>query len=547
MRMPRASGILLHPTSLPGPYGVGDLGPEVVEFLDFLKAAGQRWWQLLPLGPTGYGNSPYQSYSSYAGNPLLISLDALKEKGLLSANDLEEYPKLSDVRVDFDAVAAAKEGMLRKAFQNFKPRPKGYKEFVEANGAWLQDYALFRALKDSRQGSAWYDWEHALAMREPEALGRAREEVAETADYYRFVQYVFAQQWKAVREAGVSRGVGIIGDLPIFVAPDSADVWARPDLFMLDARGRSTFVAGVPPDYFATTGQLWGNPLYKWDAHAAEKFAWWIARFKAQTDRVDLVRLDHFRGFEAYWEVPAGSATAEHGRWAKGPGTAFLEALKDGLGSLPIVAEDLGEITAEVYALRDRFELPGMRVMQFGLDGEPSSAFHLPYNYVNHCFAYTGTHDNDTTEGWFHALPVGEPESKARHQAERVYGRRILGATGEGVHWEAIRAVMASVADTAIIPLQDLLGLGSQARMNVPGLAEGNWCWRFKAGEISVEIAGRLADVTAVCGRWNGAIPPAYGPPSEMFKAASLAEREPNSSAVKKKKAAVKGPAGKSK
>ena len=417
MRLPRASGILLHPTSLPGRFGIGDLGPAAVEFLDVLVETGQRWWQILPVGPTGYGNSPYQSYSSYAGNPPLISPERLLDDGLLSASDWADYPRFPDDRVEFDAVIAAKDRLLRCAFAGFTPRPKAFTRFVEENAAWLDDFALFMALKESHGGRAWYDWEPKLVTRDPASIARARDDLAESVAYFQFLQYVFDEQWRALRAACESRAIGIIGDLPIFVAPDSADVWSRPDLFWLDEKGRATVVAGVPPDYFSPVGQLWGNPLYKWEAHQAEGFAWWISRLQAQTRRVDLVRLDHFRGFEAYWEIPAGSKTAENGRWAMGPGTAFLEALRNSLGSLPIVAEDLGDITTEVHALRDRFGLPGMRVMQFGFSGEPGTEFHLPYSFINHCLAYPGTHDNDTTVGWFTAPPSGDSAERARHRS----------------------------------------------------------------------------------------------------------------------------------
>lgn len=513
MRLPRASGILLHPTSLPSPFGVGDLGPSAWEFLDVLTEAGQRWWQILPLGPTGYGNSPYQSYSSFAANPLLVSPERLADDGLLTKVDWSDYPAFPEDRVDYDAVIAAKELLLRKAYKNFNPRPPAFAAFIAANAFWLDDYALFMALKEQNGGAAWNDWSHDLVVREPKALARAGEELATDIDYHRFVQYLFDRQWRAFREACASRKIGLIGDIPIFVAPDSADVWSRPELFWLDAKGRPTVVAGVPPDYFAATGQLWGNPLYKWEAHAEEQFAWWIARMRAQTDRVDLVRLDHFRGFEAYWEVPAGAKTAENGRWAKGPGTAFLEALRDGLSGLPIVAEDLGDITAEVYALRDRFDLPGMRVLQFGFNGQPGTEFHLPYSYVNHCLAYTGTHDNDTTVGWFNSSSRGSRADREFHQAEKTYALRTLGSTGDEVHWDVIRAALASVADTVMIPLQDILGLGSTTRMNVPGNPHGNWCWRCRPGQVRAQARGRLADMTAIYGRWNGMPPAPYGPP----------------------------------
>ncbi|GAC1474798.1 MAG: 4-alpha-glucanotransferase [Isosphaeraceae bacterium] len=508
MRLPRSSGILLHPTSLPGPFGIGDLGPSALEFLDLLSETGQRWWQILPVGPTGYGNSPYQSDSSYAGNPLLISPERLVEDGLLSSKDLERTtPVAPDDSIDFDAVVDFKTRLLRLAFRNFEPDETGFASFVEKNAAWLDDYALYMALKELHSGSAWYDWDARYLTRDPGMLAWASRERSPQMRYYQFVQYLFDRQWRALRAACRERKIGLIGDLPIFVAQDSADVWARPDLFWLEPDGHPTYIAGVPPDYFSATGQLWGNPLYRWSAHAAENFAWWISRLKAQTDRVDLLRLDHFRGFESYWEVPANSPTAESGRWAHGPGTSFFEAIRDSLGGLPLIAEDLGDITAEVLALRDRFDLPGMRVMQFGLNGAPGTEFHLPFSYVNHCIAYTGTHDNETTVGWFTSSPVGSPEEQALLKAQRAFALQVVGSTGEEVHWNVIHALLSSVADTVIIPLQDILGLDGSARMNVPGLAGGNWGWRLLPHQLQTVDRDRLARLTAVFARWNGTPP----------------------------------------
>jgi 4-alpha-glucanotransferase len=508
----RSSGILLHPTSLPGPFGIGDLGPEAHAFAGFLADAGQRWWQILPLGPVGAGNSPYQSYSSYAGNPLLISPDGLVDDGWLTPADWRDYPTLSEDHVDFAGVAAAKETLLRRAFRRFEPAHFDFGAFREDQAHWLDDYALYMALKEVHRGGAWLSWDPALAVRDPKALGRYRTELAGEILYYEFVQFAFARQWRALREACHERGVHLIGDVPIFVALDSADVWARPDLFQLDVLGQPLFVAGVPPDYFSRDGQLWGNPLYRWEAHEAEDFAWWIARLKATTGRVDLVRLDHFRGFQAYWEVPAGSPTAAVGRWALGPGTAFLEALRDGLGGLPLIAEDLGEITSEVEALRDRFELPGMRVLQFAFGGDRGSEFHLPHRYVNHCIAYTGTHDNDTAVGWLHA-PHSETQDEARHRFERNLALRYLGTDGREFHWDLIRAALASVAETVIVPAQDLLGLDGRARMNTPGTPAGNWSWRLSPGQLTPEHGARLANMTAVYWRWNGTLPARFEPP----------------------------------
>ena len=510
MRLPRASGVLLHPTSLPGPFGIGDLGPSAHAFVEFLGETGQRWWQILPLGPTGYGNSPYQSYSSYAGSPWLISPEGLAEEGWLNPTDWRDEPPLPADHVDFDAAGAAKDRLLRKAFARFRPERAEFEAFLSASAHWLDDYALYMALKDAHKGAAWYEWPKPLVSREPAALARQRKALGESIRYYQFVQFVFDRQWRALREACEAKGIQFIGDLPIFVAQDSADVWSRPELFLLDAHGRPTFVAGVPPDYFSEDGQLWGNPLYDWKAHAAENFAWWIARLKATTDRVDLVRLDHFRGFEAFWEVPADSPTAASGRWALGPGTAFLEAMRAGLGGLPLIAEDLGDITAEVEALRDRFNLPGMRVLQFAFGTESEGEHHMPHRFVNHCVVYTGTHDNDTTVGWFTSREANTVQSPEDLAAERRFALRYLGTTGVEIHWDMIRLALASVADTAIVPLQDVLGLDGKARMNVPGRARGNWGWRFTADQLDARCRDRLADLTAAYSRWNGEPPVRY-------------------------------------
>jgi 4-alpha-glucanotransferase len=516
MRLPRASGILLHPTSLPGRFGIGDLGPQAHAFLEFLVESGQRWWQMLPLGPLGAGNSPYQSYSSYAGNPLLISPEGLVDDGWLTPGDWKGYPVLPDDQVDFAAVAQAKETLFRNAFGRFRPDHLDFESFREDHAHWLDDYALYMALKEVHQGAAWISWAPELVRREPGALARCRTDLAETILYYQFIQFAFDRQWRSLREACRERAIHLIGDVPIFVALDSADVWARPDLFQLDELGHPLYVAGVPPDYFSATGQLWGNPLYRWEAHESENFAWWIARLRATTGRVDLVRLDHFRGFQAYWEVPAEAETAAHGRWALGPGTAFLEALRDDLGGLPLIAEDLGEITAEVLALRDRFDLPGMRVLQFAFGGDPGSEFHLPHRYVNHCFAYTGTHDNDTAAGWFHAEHEVSTQGEARQRFERTFALRYLGTDGREFHWDLIRVALASIADTVIIPLQDVLGLDGRARMNTPGTPSGNWAWRFPAGLITPALTARLADMTAVYSRFNGVLPAQFQPPQPV-------------------------------
>ena len=509
MRLPRASGVLLHPTSLPGCHGIGDLGAEAHAFVDFLASTGQRWWQMLPLGPTGYGNSPYQSLSSFAGNPLLIDLRGLVKHGWLDEKTCPDDAGLPVDSVDFDVVAVLKERALRLAVEQFQTKANDpqFQEFITANGAWLDDYVFYQALKDNHGGLPWYEWEPELVARAPSACAHWREQLADGIHYHEFVQYVFDVQWRELRASCQEKGIMLIGDLPIFVAHDSADVWARPELFYLDKRGQPLVVAGVPPDYFSATGQLWGNPLYRWEAHAAEDYAWWVARLRDLLRRVDLVRIDHFRGFEAYWEIPAGSATAATGRWVTGPGAKFFEAIRGRLGSLPLIAEDLGLITPGVEALRDEFGLPGMRVLQFGFGPDAGAEKYLPHRYVPHCFVYTGTHDNDTTRGWFTSTEIATTQSFEDFRAERVFVLRYANSTGDEIHWDMIRQAFASVADTAIVPLQDILGLDSHARMNFPGKAENNWRWRFQKDQIDVRARGLLAELTAVYSRWNGAVP----------------------------------------
>jgi 4-alpha-glucanotransferase len=509
MRLPRASGILLHPTSLPGADGIGDLGPEAHAFVDFLAATGQRWWQTLPLGPTGYGNSPYQSHSSFAGNPLLIDAEDLVRRGWLARDAWRRDSGLAVDHVDFDAVADLKHQLLRLAFQGFKARGEDprFQEFIAANRDWLEEYVFYQSLKDMHSGLPWFEWEPELIEREPAAMARWRARLTEEIRYHEFVQFAFEIQWQALRTACRDKGVMLIGDLPIFVAHDSSDVWANPELFYLDQRGQPLVVAGVPPDYFSETGQLWGNPLYRWDAHAADDFEWWAARLRFLLGRVDVVRIDHFRGFEAYWEIPAGSATAAPGKWVEGPGSKLFESLRRRLGNLPLIAEDLGLITPGVEALRDEFSLPGMRVLQFGFGPDAGSEKHLPHRFLPHCVVYTGTHDNDTTRGWFTSTNVLTTQSWADVQAERALARRYLNTDGKEINWAMIRLALSSVADTAMIPLQDILGLDSSARMNLPGKAEGNWRWRFRPGQLDRRAGDRLAELTAVFSRWNGTVP----------------------------------------
>ncbi len=468
MRHRRASGILLHPTSLPGRFGIGDLGPTAEEFVDFLNETGQHWWQMLPLNPTGSGNSPYQSPSSFAGNPLLISPERMVADGYLTEDDLPHVPapENPDHRVDFDAVAEIKEGLFRLAFSRFDPAAdKLFGLFIAKQSAWLDDFALFMALKHEHEHRAWYDWEPELATRQPAALDEARKLHDGEVRYHQFVQYLFARQWQSLRDLCRTRNIDLIGDLPIYVAEDSADVWARPDLFHLDAAGRPTVVAGVPPDLFSPEhGQRWGNPIYRWDAHKAEGYAWWISRLKASIERVDLVRLDHFRGFEAYWEVPASSPSAAVGRWIEAPGTDFLTATRTALGGLPLIAEDLGVITDKVEKLRDDFGLPGMKILQFGFGSRPNDEQYLPHRHIPHCIVYTGTHDNDTTVGWYYQTPGATGQSSGQVIEDREFVRRYIGSNDEPIHWAFTRMALASVADTVIIPLQDILGLGTGSR-----------------------------------------------------------------------------------
>lgn len=512
MRFPRSSGVLLHPSSLPGEYGIGDLGAGAHDFVDFLAETGQTWWQVLPLGPTGGTHSPYQSFSSFAGNPLLISIPDLVKEGWLDAKHVQQLPRFPEQRVNFSAVARLKQGLLRRAFKGFSSGDAGYREFLAANAHWIEDYCLFVALKEETGGKAWFQWEHDLAARNPEALARCRERLAANIEFHRFVQYAFERQMQAMRQRCRKHGVKLIGDVPIFVAHDSVDVWVRPELFHLDRKGRLTAQAGVPPDLFSTTGQLWGNPVYCWEAHEKEGFAWWIARLSALLRWVDLIRIDHFRGFESYWEVPGKARTAARGRWVPSPGKAFFTALKRHYPDLPLIAEDLGVITPPVEALRDEFDLPGMRVLQFGFSSSSGEEKYLPHRFIAHCIAYTGTHDNDTALGWLRATGAATTQSKEEIRAERAYALRYVGTRGEEFHWDMIRLALGSVADVAIVPMQDLLGLGSEARMNVPGTAAGNWGWRYSAPQLSGEVKRRLSDLTAVYSRWNGAIPTALDP-----------------------------------
>jgi len=496
MRPVRRSGVLLHPTSLPGPGGIGSLGAAARCFVDFLHDAGQSLWQVLPLGPTGFGNSPYSCYSAFAGNPLLIDLAQLVEEGDLEPGEISSLPDPHGP-VDFVAVAATKLPLLRRAADRFLAggdpnRTEEFWRFCDATG-WLHDYALFMACKEHFHGKGWSHWPSDLTQRTREAYENYSEKLGHVIGVEKYIQWQFSRQWHALRAYANLRGVLLIGDAPIFVAYDSADVWCNQHLFWLDEKGSPTVVAGVPPDYFSKTGQRWGNPLYRWERMTAEGFAWWIARMRNDLGLYDIVRIDHFRGFEGFWEIPAREKTAVMGRWAKGPGGSFFTALESSLGHLPLIAEDLGVITPEVEALRDRFGFPGMKILQFAFDSGPANSY-LPHNYEPNCVVYTGTHDNDTTQGWW--------ESRGEKERSRVL--HYLRTDNREVVWDLIACALASVARWAVIPAQDLLMLGGSDRMNLPGNAQGNWGWRLSAGALTEGVGQRLRELTVLYGRKVG-------------------------------------------
>lgn len=490
----RGSGVLLHPTSLPGPYGIGDLGPAAYAWVDTLVRAGQKWWQVLPLGPTGYGDSPYQCFSAFAGNPYLVSPEALVQDGLIAMADLGVLNFPED-RVDFGLVIQFKVRLLKLAWERFKAGAAAtlkpaFEAFCDETAGWLDDYALFMALKDRHGGASWLTWELPLIRRETAALDQARSTLGDEVREHQFRQFLFFRAWQALKGHANVQGIRLIGDIPIFVSSDSADVWSHPEIFLLDEQRQPLAIAGVPPDYFSKTGQLWGNPLYDWDALKSNGYDWWVDRFQMTLQQVDLVRLDHFRGFEAYWRIPAGMPTAEVGEWVPGPGADLLTSLRDALGGLPIIAEDLGVITPQVEALRDGFGLPGMKILQFAFGGATEHRF-LPHTYEHNCVVYTGTHDNDTTRGWYEAAT----------EAERDLVRRYLARDGADIAWELIRLAWSSVADLAVTPVQDLLSLGSEARMNLPGRPYGNWSWRFRASAVTPQLVARLAEMTELYSR----------------------------------------------
>ena len=493
MAFSRVAGILLHPTSLPGPGGIGTLGEYARSFVDTLERTGIGLWQVLPLGPTGYGDSPYSALSAFAGNPFLIALEPLVERGWLQETDLARLPRSSSEAVDFGELVPSKMAVLRRAFDRFEVQQvaDSYHHFLDDNSGWLDDFCLYMAIKDAHGGHPWNLWPANLRSRDASTLSALHRDLATDLDFHRFVQFVFFDQWSALKYYANERNIQIVGDIPIFVAYDSADVWANQTLFRLDVQGLPTVVAGVPPDYFSPTGQLWGNPHYRWDAMAADGYQWWIDRFRMCLRLVDIVRLDHFRGFAAAWAIPYGNPTAERGEWTPSPGHELFSALQAALHSPPIIAEDLGVITPDVDQLRATFGFPGMKILQFAF-GDGPSGDGLPHNYDRNTVVYTGTHDNDTTAGWFTTIEPGEQE----------FVLRYLASTGQDVVWDLIRLAFASVADLAIVPLQDILRAGSASRMNSPGQAEGNWSWRSGDAAITdltvmnlrmlVETYGRL-------------------------------------------------------
>jgi len=503
---PRSSGILLHPTSLPGRYGIGDLGAWAYHFIDWLVSAKQTVWQVLPLGPTGYGDSPYQTHSAFAGNTALVSLDRLVEDGWLKAEDVSDAPIFPDTHVDFGAVLPYHNNMLDLAFTNFEQHATEeqiaeFHAWCKDNTHWLDDYALFASLKEEYLGQPWIMWPAEEALRDPKAILEAQDRHKERIEQSKFRQWLFALQWGELKRYANEKKVRLIGDIPIFVAHDSSDVWANRELFHLDESGNPTIVAGVPPDYFSETGQLWGNPHYNWEAMERDGYRWWIQRFKATLQQVDIVRIDHFRGFEAYWAVPATEDTAINGEWIKGPGLPFFNVIKAALGDLPVIAEDLGVITPPVEAMRDELNLPGMLILQFAWGDLSGEARFLPHNHRRHSIVYTGTHDNNTTNGWWF---TDEIDDVIRDHVTRYIDRRVVEP-----NWELIRLAMMSVAHTAIIPMQDIAGLSEDARMNTPGKASGNWSWRALPVNFEGPAKGRLAALTTLYSR----IPEEHGKP----------------------------------
>jgi len=494
MQFKRSAGILLHPTSLPGKFDIGDLGNEAYKFIDFLNEAGQTLWQTFPLGPTGYGDSPYQCFSAFAGNPLLISPEKLNEDGFLTKEELNIPQQFDPKKIDYGQAIDHKKSILKKAYHNFKNNSKGldkdFHKFCEVHKEWLDDFALFMALKEHHNGAVWSSWEKGLVQRDKNVLVDWEKKLSNEIQYQKFVQFSFFKQWKSLKEYANEKGIKIIGDMPIFIAYDSSDLWANKKLFTVDEEGNLTFVAGVPPDYFSATGQLWGNPLYKWEEMEKDDFLWWRKRFSSLFELVDIVRIDHFRGFEAYWKIPGGEKTAQKGKWTKAPGEKLFSTLNKYLGELPILAEDLGVITPPVEALRDKFGFPGMKVLQFAFGTKMETKF-LPHNFIPNCVVYTGTHDNDTTRSYFEKEKLNKDKNDI-YEHVQVY----LNYFGDDILSELIRVAYASVANIVIIPLQDVLKLGTEARMNFPSTTGGNWAWRFTWDQIDENLAKHYFGLT---------------------------------------------------
>ncbi len=492
MKFERAAGILLHPTSLPGKFGIGDLGNEAYYFVDFLESAGQKLWQVFPLGPTGYGDSPYQCFSAFAGNPLLVSPEKLLEKGFLNKKELNDIPSSDPSKIDYGRVINYKKDILRKAFGNYKQNHNGIKEafneFCDANQEWLDDFALFMAAKDFHGGVVWSDWDKGLVHRDETAMNEWKEKLSDEIEYHKFVQFQFFDQWKELKSYANSKGIKIIGDMPIFIAYDSADLWANKKLFTVDNEGKLETVAGVPPDYFSETGQLWGNPLYRWKVMEKDDFLWWRKRFSQLFNMIDIIRIDHFRGFDAYWEIPGGAETAINGRWVKAPGEKLFNTVKKYLGELPIIAEDLGVITKSVTELREKLNFPGMKILQFAFGADMERKF-LPHNFVQNCMVYTGSHDNDTTRAYFEKVKFEDNDILDHAQ-------KYLNYYGDDMVGHLIRAAYASVADIVVVPMQDILNLGGEARMNFPGTLGGNWSWRFTWDQIPQHLAHEYKELT---------------------------------------------------
>ncbi len=524
MKGERECGALLHPTSLPGRYGIGDLGEAAYRFVRFLKDTNHRYWQILPLGHISFGNSPYNCISAFGGNPYLISPEKLVEEGLLSSSDLNSIPPFPCDRVDYGSALDYKMKLMHRSYENFRSEydpkyPDDYTEFCENNSFWLDDYAMFVSLKDAHRGVEWMKWEKELVKRDAGTLMSVRERMSEEIMFWKYVQYQFFKQWDALREFCRSCDIRIIGDLPVYVAQDSAEVWAHRELFHLDEQGYPKVVSGVPPDYFSATGQRWGNPIYRWNVMSGNGFEWWVDRFRMNFKIADIVRLDHFRGFEAYWEIPASESTAVKGRWVKGPGKKLFDAVKGSLGDLDMIAEDLGVITPEVDRLREELGHPGMRVLQMAFGNDPKASEYRPHNHIENCVVYTAGHDHNTTVGWFNAEPGSQStQSKQEIESERRYVLKYTGREDDGaIHWDFIRLALGSVAETALYPLQDILGLGTEARMNLPGTIKGNWEWRFTEDMLTREIREKLKELTIIYERVPPGVESAPDPLKEGF------------------------------